>query len=245
MTRDTLTVETSESVAFAYELAGPASRGAALAVDTAVLGVLIVAEAGVGYALGALAMRAFGERAVPWTVGAVLVVAFATYWGYYIWGEVVRNGRTPGKRLLGIRVVRDDGGRLGVLDSVIRNLIRLIDLMPGYYAVGLVAMLVSGRAKRLGDMAAGTVVVRDVGDVSLYFDGETRSKHEKLVREFLTRRAGLTPAARWQVAVEILAAYGEQPQPGWDEPTVAGRLADLSGVRGPAGDGDGAEGPTV
>jgi uncharacterized RDD family membrane protein YckC len=225
---DTLSVETPESVAFAYELAGPASRGAALIVDTALLGLIIAVEALAFVLVGTLAAN---EDLVPWLIGVGVVAAFGTYWGYYVWGEVMRNGRTPGKRALGIRVVRDDGSRLGVLDSIIRNLIRIVDMMPGYYAVGLVCMLLSRTNKRLGDMAAGTVVVRDSGELDLAYDGGRTSERELLVREFISRRQDLTPAARWQVATELLALWGEIPQPGWDEPLAAGRLADLAGAR--------------
>ncbi|MCX8007436.1 MAG: RDD family protein, partial [Coriobacteriia bacterium] len=146
-------------------------------------------------------------------------------------GEVVRGGRTPGKRYLGIRVVRDDGGPVRFTDSVVRNALRIVDMLPGYYAVGIVAALLSKSGKRLGDMAAGTVVVRDAGDVALP-DPETLLRPEALlVKEYLDRRPALTPAARYQVGVELLALYGESPQPGWDEPVIAGRLADLAGLR--------------
>ncbi len=230
----TLSVETPESVTFAFELAGIASRGAALIIDTALLTLVILAEvllatavtAGLGAALGDAAV----EGVVAWVIGASIVAAFATYWGYYIFSEVARNGRTPGKQLLGIRVVRDDGGRVGVIESVIRNVIRLVDMLPGYYAVGLVAALLSSSGKRLGDMAAGTVVVRDSGEVSLSLEGAGRSPRVALVHDFLGRRGELTPEARYQVAVAILAAWGEEPGE-WDEPTIAGRLADLAGAR--------------
>lgn len=229
-TADVLSVETSESVAFAYELAGPASRGAALLVDTVLLVAIIIAEGLAALLVGSLLDS---EAAAPWLFGGFLVLAFVTYWGYYVWGEVMHNGRTPGKQALGIRVIRDDGGRVGTLDSVIRNLIRIVDLMPGYYAVGLVSMLLSTANKRLGDMAAGTVVVRDTGDVDLVFRGQVTSERSALVRDFLARRADLTPGARWQAAVELLAAWGEAPEPSWDEPTMAGRLVDLAGLRTP------------
>jgi uncharacterized RDD family membrane protein YckC len=236
---DTLSVETPEAVAFAYDLAGPASRGAALIVDTVLLALIILAE---GLAVVLAGTLIDSEAATPWLIAVALAVAFVTYWGYYVWGEVLRNGRTPGKQALGIRVVRDDGGRVGTLDSIIRNLIRIVDMLPGYYAIGLVSVLLSRTNKRLGDMAAGTVVVRDSGKLDLVFIGGQDSERVTLVREFLARRAQLTEAARWQVAAEILAAWGESPQPGWTEPVVAGRLADLAGAReagGPAVDGVG------
>lgn len=225
---DTLSVETPESVAFAYDLAGPASRGAALMVDSALLVAIILAEVLAVVLAGTLIGA---EGATPWLLAAGAVLAFVTYWGYYVYGEVFRNGRTPGKQALGIRVVRDDGGRVGVLDSIIRNLIRLVDMLPGYYAVGLASLLLSRTNKRLGDMAAGTVVVRDSGTLDLVFEGGQDSERVALVRDYLARRAAFSAPARWQVAVELLAAWGEVPQEGWDEPVIAGRLADLAGLR--------------
>jgi uncharacterized RDD family membrane protein YckC len=222
---DTLSVETPEAVAFAYELAGPASRGAALILDTALLAAIIVAEGLAAVFVGSLLDS---PEAAPWLIAVVATAAFITYWGYYVWGEVFSNGRTPGKRALGIRVVRDDGGRVGLLDSIIRNLIRIVDLLPGYYAVGLVSLLLSKANKRLGDMAAGTVVVRDSGKLDLVFDGGQESERVRLVHEFLARRGQLSAPARWQVAVELLAAWGESPEQTWTEPMMAGRLALLA-----------------
>jgi uncharacterized RDD family membrane protein YckC len=227
---DVMSIETPESVAFAYELAGAGSRGAALIVDTTIVGLLIAAEVGVGV----LAGKAFGALGLTvagvWIAGVVIAVAFVTYWGYYVWGEAFRNGRTPGKRWLGLRVVRDDGSRVGVMDSVIRTALRLVDMLPGYYGVGLVSMLVSERSKRLGDFVAGTIVVRDSGDLSLRFEGGSHTRRDVLAAEYLSRRAALRPAARYQVGSEVLAVYGEEPGD-WDEPTIAGRVADLADLR--------------
>ncbi len=227
---DLMSIETPESVAFAYELAGAGSRGAALIIDTVIVTLLIGAEAGAGVLLG-IALEALGLFVADiWITGVVIAVAFVTYWGYYVWGEAFRNGRTLGKRWLGIRVVRDDGSRVGVVDSVIRTALRLVDMLPGYYGVGLVAMLVSERSKRLGDMVAGTIVVRDSGDLSLHFEGGSQTRRDTLAAEYLDRRAALRPAARYQVGTEVLATYGEEPGE-WDEPTIAGRVADLAGIR--------------
>ncbi len=227
---DLVSVETPESVAFAYELAGAGSRGAAILIDTVFIALIIAAEAGVGI-LASMALTAMKlDVASVWIVGIVIALAFITYWGYYVFGEVLRNGRTPGKRFLGIRVVRDDGSRVSALDSVIRNAMRIVDMLPGYYGVGLVAMLLSARSKRLGDMVAGTIVVRDSGELSLHFDGGSKTRRDALAAEYLERRGRLRDEARYQVAVSVLAMYGEEPG-SWDEPTIAGRIADLAGLR--------------
>lgn len=232
--RGRLEVETPESVAFSFELAGLGSRGVALSIDFALLGSLFAAE-GLLAALLAVALivsrLAAAVQIAIWIAAGTLVLMFLTAWGYFIYGEVLRNGRTYGKRRMGIRVVRDDGSRVTFLDSFLRNTVRLVDVLPGSHTIGVIAILLSSRNKRLGDMAAGTVVVREQADAPLYFDGSTLSEKDSLAREYLGRRGLLTAPGREQVAAELLAAYGEEPGPGWDEPMMAGRLADLSGAR--------------
>lgn len=228
-----LEIETPEAVAFAYPLAGLGSRGMAVMLDTLMLGLIIVAELLVGLLVAVLVSR-ISERALmtltPWAIGVLIVAVFVTYWGYYIFGEVFRNGRTPGKRVMRIRVVREDGSRVGALESVIRNVVRIIDLMPGMYGFGIVSIWVSPRAQRLGDMAAGTVVIEEPPRL-FDLDVDARGELASLVRSYLARRGELTPEARWQVGTALLASYGETPQPSWNEPIVAGRLADLAGAR--------------
>ena len=221
-------------MAFAYRLAGLGSRGLALLLDSLAIAGIVLAEgavlAGVGWAISAISARV-AASASPWLLGAFVVAAFFTSWGYFIVGEGLRGGRTWGKKRLGIRVVRDDGSRARIGDAIIRNLLRLVDALPGSYAIGMFAILFTRRNKRLGDMAAGTVVIRDTDDEELRFIGGGMPPAVLLAREFLDRRGGLTEAARWQVGVEVLRALGEEPMPSWDEPLVAGRVADLSGWR--------------
>lgn len=229
-----LSVETPESVAFAFELAGVGSRGLAFFLDSLILAALVIAEALIAWLSWYLLARisdSLAARLAPWILGAAAVTAFLTVWGYFVFGEVARNGRTIGKRRLGLRVIRDDGSRVTFIDSAIRNILRLVDALPGSFAVGVASIVLSARHKRVGDMAAGTVVVRDTGELVLHTDGSDHSEAVAVAREFLSRRGRLTPEARWQVAVAVLAAFGESPAPGWDEPTVAGRIADLSGWR--------------
>jgi uncharacterized RDD family membrane protein YckC len=231
---DLLRVETPESVAFAYRLAGLASRGFALMLDTLIVCLIGVGESLIAWGVYAIIHALFPSQAtdaVSWILGALLVVFFLTAYGYFLVGEVLGHGQTWGKRWMGLRVVRDDGSRVRFGDSVIRNLLRLADILPGNYVVGMVSILVTRQHKRLGDMAAGTVVVRDdTGELRL--DDGGQEQRVLLAREFLDRRSGLiSDAARWQVGVAVLEAFGEAPRPGWDESTLAGRLADLSGWR--------------
>jgi uncharacterized RDD family membrane protein YckC len=229
-----LEVETPEAVVVTYPLAGLGSRGLAAVLDVLALAGLLLAEVATGALALFLLSRATGSdllRFGPWIVAALVVVAFCTYWGYYIFGEVFRNGRTWGKRVMGIRVVRDDGSRVGVLDSVVRNIVRIVDLLPATYAVGVVSMLLNRDAKRLGDMAAGTVVIDEPVESTALPEFVVAEERASLVRDFLRRRPQLTPSARWQAGVALLAVFGEQPGQGWAEEHVAGRLADLVEAR--------------
>lgn len=240
-TLEILNVETPESVAFAYEFAGLGSRGLALALDGLLIGLMILGEVALAAIVFAVLSWAMGadssstaagageaaRAAGPWIVAVTVVAMSLTGWAYFVYGEVVRGGRTWGKRKLGLRVVRGDGSRVGLLDSLIRNFLRIVDMLPGNYAVGMAGILLSSRRQRLGDMAAGTVVVRDPGDLSETFEGPQVSEAALLGREFLERRHDMTPAARRQVGTEVLRALGEEADPSWDEAQVAGRIAHL------------------
>jgi hypothetical protein len=125
------------------------------------------------------------------------------------------NGQTPGKKLLGIRVVRDGGFPVDFAASAIRNLIRVGEIALGFYAVSAVASIVSPENKRLGDMAAGTIVVRDSRTATLAAIRAasaavpaTRSslitdEEHALIDRFVARRNTLAPDARRRIAAEL------------------------------------------
>ena len=174
---DRFTIATPEGVELDLTLAGLGSRFAAALID-ALLRILI---------LGALALVLGGTAALTGDIGtgvaaaAFIVAYFLIIFGYDILFEVLASGRTPGKRWNGLRVVRVGGQPVGFLSSAIRNVLRVVDILPGFYAVGCIAILVSQRNQRLGDLAAGTLVVRDPGSPSQ--------------EEPWTRRATTTPSA--------------------------------------------------
>src|SRR5207245_10651733 len=97
----------------------------------------------------------------------ILVGGFAIFWGYFIVSEAVWSGQTLGKRALRLRAVDARGGPITVSQALIRNLVRIVDFLPSYYLVGAIAIFVTHRNQRLGDLAAGTVVVRERQAVSL------------------------------------------------------------------------------
>lgn len=167
-------VRSPEQVVLFLPVAGPTSRILAYAIDATVMWVTIAAIwigllFGVPSALTILRVPIERIRtgATPvlsgWVMTALAVVWFvqlAVELGYFVFFERLTDGQSIGKRWLGLRVVADGGFALDLRQSVVRNLLRVVDGLPWSYVVGLVAMLVSRDGKRLGDLAAGTVVVR-------------------------------------------------------------------------------------
>ena len=95
--------------------------------------------------------------------GAFLVVLFALEWGYYVFFETLMRGQSPGKRILRLRVVNEQGHAINFGDSVMRNLLRAVDFLPTMYALGTVVCALDPRFRRLGDIASGTLVVVEPG----------------------------------------------------------------------------------
>ena len=166
---DTLHIETPENVAFGYTIAGIGSRFLAALVDTILIGILQVLVIIVAFTLASVllpdgAMALDGDNPLlAWIIGAAGLISFGFLWGYYIFFEMLWNGQSPGKRRAKLRVIRADGTPITLTESIIRNLVRLVDFLPLYYGVGVVTMFVNEQSRRLGDLAAGTLVVRESG----------------------------------------------------------------------------------
>ena len=158
--RQQLGIETPEHVAVHLELAGVGSRTAAALVDTALgtLGLVFLA-----WILILSSGRGAGERLTGWVAAVVILLFTFGVLAYFVLFEALNGGRTPGKQAVGIRVVMETGHSVTPTAAVIRNLLRLIDcyfpLCP--FLPGLVMIFLHGRNQRLGDLAAGTIVVRD------------------------------------------------------------------------------------
>lgn len=144
-------VETPEGVELQLRTAGPVPRALAWGIDFLIRGAVYY-----GLMLTVLTLGNFG-------VGLLLISIFLLEWFYPVLFEVLRQGQTPGKRVLGIYVVEDNGAPVGWGPAVVRNLLRAVDFLPLFYGFGLVSVLLSKDFKRLGDIAAGTrVVYREV-----------------------------------------------------------------------------------
>jgi uncharacterized RDD family membrane protein YckC len=223
-----LEVETADHVVLRYDLAGGGNRGFAALVDF-VLATLIFVGAFYMFNLFAGAVGFFA--ASPY-FGIALLLTFAIAWSYFILLEWLGNGQTIGKRVFGLRVIADDGAPAGFIAILVRNLIRVVDFLPGFYGFGLLAIVVSPRSQRLGDLAAGTFVVRAPRPRLDYFSlrtvtplgagaqVETRGlpgEAQRLVREFVAREAQLAPDHRARVAKQLaerLRPYARDFDPG-------------------------------
>lgn len=222
-----LEIRTAEGVSFSLPIAGPFSRGFALLVDLAIGAALaLFALRVLGMLANALAMvpgigRVFSDLGT----GAYILLQFGVFTCYGMFFEWVWRGQTPGKRLFGLRVVDERGLSLDGKQIVLRNLFRAVDILPSmFYLVGSVSCLLSKRCQRLGDLAAGTLVVREVKTTTPSLAGaalegtnsfagmphlearlrqNTTPEEARVALDALTRRDDLEPGHRLQVFARI------------------------------------------
>lgn len=243
-----LRFETPERVALHLELAGLGARAFAYLLDVLVVFLLWVVAL-VLYSISGDLLREV--QALSWAgqLGAVAAVLLSG-WGWDVAWEVAGGGRTPGKRALGLRVVRADGGPVGLAESLARNLLRAVEV-PFGYAPGVLAVALGARRQRLGDLVAGTLVVRERRvDLSRYaippraaadprfsfLRGRAGAllgadEFERLV-DFLARRPALAPEARARVATRLAAALARRaraPAPEDAEAFLEALAADYAG----------------
>jgi len=152
-----LTIETPEHIGLEFPLASAGSRFLAIAIDTLIqFGAFVVLAV-----IAALTTRVFQQTALTWALAILLLIAFLLYYGYFALFEAIWSGQTPGKRAIRLRVMSTSGRPITFYDSLLRNLLRIVDQVPGFYAVGLLAVFFTERNQRLGDLAADTVVVAE------------------------------------------------------------------------------------
>lgn len=164
MVRSEVRITTPEQVSLQFQLAGIGSRGIAQLVDLSALFV-VYALMGTGVFLWQR-YRVFGI-ATSYIIGFSILMAFLLFWGYFIAFESLSSGKTLGKWLLKIRTISDDGRPVSLFAVAVRNLLRIVDYFPSGYLVGVVIMMVDPTERRLGDIAAGTLVVVDHAPWSL------------------------------------------------------------------------------
>ena len=154
-----LTIRTPENIELTYALAGPGSRAAAYLVDFLIM--TFAGQIGVNLLIvgASVILDGLGPEGRAWAAAIGGLLFFALYNGYFILFEWLWNGQTPGKRLLHVQVIREGGYALRFFDTLLRNLLRVVDFLPLFYGVGLVSLLLTNRSQRLGDVVAGTLVV--------------------------------------------------------------------------------------
>jgi uncharacterized RDD family membrane protein YckC len=163
-------IDTPENIDFRYNIAGIGSRFLAAIIDTLLLSLLLIGLSVIMATVMGTVSDASGSAASA--LASILTVlwallSFLIFWGYYIFFELIWNGQSPGKRSVGLRVVREGGRPISFATSVIRNLVRVIDFLPGFYGLGVLVMFIDPRARRLGDLTGGTMVVKEQHAVSL------------------------------------------------------------------------------
>ena len=245
---ETLIIETPERVPLHFALASIGNRFLACAVDHAIQTIALILVY-----IGLIFIANFGNfsakifDAPKWVIAVLLIFIFLIMSGYFVFFEWLWNGQTPGKRWLKLRVIREDGRPITFFESAVRNLLRTFDMMLApFYSIGLISVFITDKDQRVGDLIAGTVVVREreaeaptfdqvfaapVSD-SAYrrsfkptpFTADLTSLKEseiEVVETFLRRRWDLPDVQRhwmaWRVAMPIMYRL----RPGYDLATFS------------------------
>jgi len=211
----TLRIPTVTGIDVELRIAGPGGRSYAFIIDWHIRALIAVAWLFAG-SFAYLASTGLIPSMEPTQAGFTLFVAMpsiAIYFLYHPVLEVVMRGRTPGKRIAGVRIVKRDGGVPSTGALLVRNLFRIIDSLPAVYCVGLAATMTTKHSVRIGDIAAGTLLVYDEQDRTRAFTelssggvGRLGLERAGLVRDLLGRWEELDPAVRSNLARRLLAA---------------------------------------
>jgi uncharacterized RDD family membrane protein YckC len=213
----TVTITTPEHVPIRLEPAGAGSRFLATMIDTSmVLGISSVT----GTLLGSFLPAGIA-------VALTITINFVLTWGWHVFWEVRRQGRSPGKRALRLRVVDARGLPVSLYQSLVRNIVRALDFAPAFYGIGAIVTMVTRSRRRLGDLVADTLVVRDAQPLAYRGQLAAERRHNTLrtprvmrlarhkigleEREFLLtlciRADRMSPAARYDLMEEVAGVY--------------------------------------
>ena len=264
-TEETLIIETPERVQLEFALASIGNRFLAVAIDhflqylsMFIIAWIMLSLAGFSSSDVADASEKIVNEMPKWVVAILIIALFLTFAGYFILFEWLWNGQTPGKRLLKLRVIREDGRPLTLWEAIARNLLRIGDAVPGFivpvYSVGLIVIFLSNRDQRLGDIFAGTVVIRERSDEAPTFQetfssritdaafirvqkptgteanvSKLSEREVEVVESFLRRRWDLTERQRlwmaWRIALPLM--YKLKPSYNAETFTYEGFLEDI------------------
>jgi uncharacterized RDD family membrane protein YckC len=204
-----LIIDSATGVVVRLRVAGPGTRAYAFLIDWHIRLVLALSW----YVLAALLYNRRLSIATPFEpdaawFGLVLAPAAAIFFLYHYVLEVAMRGRTPGKRMAGVRIVRRDGNAPSPGALLARNVFRLIDSFPMVYSVGLVTTMLTRRHVRIGDLAAGTLLVHELVRTPLASGAMVAAPDMEIVSELLHRWAALDPLARARLARSLLERHG-------------------------------------
>lgn len=232
---ETLVIETPERVPLHFALASIGNRFLACAVDHAlqIIALLLVYLTATLVANVAIVTGQLMD-APKWVIAILIIFIFLIMSGYFVFFEWLWNGQTPGKRWLKLRVIREDGRPITFWEAAGRNLLRTFDIMPApFYSIGLITVFITDKDQRVGDLVAGTVVVREREAEAPTFDqvfaspvsdsayrrsfrptpftadiGSLKESEIEVVETFLRRRWDLPEVQRqwmaWRVAMPIM-----------------------------------------
>lgn len=226
-----LSVETPEQIEINFQKAGIGSRFYAAILDTLLLMLIFFVGTYVNYKFITNLSDIFGR----WLAAVGGVVVFALFWGYYMIFEITTNGQSPGKLVLGLRVIKEGGYPISFTDSAIRNLVRIVDFLPFGYGAGLLVMLINKNWQRLGDLAAGTLVIKSSRKSQQLTNIDTKThlplihippqnflyadwiqkdmvteSELGMIQEYLSRRPVLSPIRRIELARTIGSPIAEK-----------------------------------
>lgn len=216
-----ITLQTPESVELEFTLAGIGNRALALIIDYTALSLTLlvfwIVWAVVSYQL----VTALSDinNIGTWLIAIALLLNFLIYTGYFVFFEVIWQGQTPGKRYAKIRVIRDDGRRIGIQQAALRSLLRPID---DILFIGAFLIILNQKEKRLGDMVAGTLVIQEeyiTAVTNFPLSPEAKELADRLpemanlslllpddfatIREYLHRRDQMTPHAKAELSLQM------------------------------------------
>jgi uncharacterized RDD family membrane protein YckC len=230
---DKLTIETPEQTTLDFAVAGIGSRFLAIAYDF-LIQFLVGLVVGIGGGIALAGMSVVAPKIAMWGGAVLILFYFLLYFGYYAFFEIWWNGQTPGKRKVGIRVIKDSGRPLTPAESIGRNLMRIVDWMPFFYGVGIVSAFFTKGNKRLGDLLVGSLVVRETslqelkpvwqtapvvfaaGNAPVVLSaaplgaGRLTPEECALIESFLTRRSSLDYDVRVRMADEVFRRIKER-----------------------------------
>jgi len=237
---DQLTITTPEHVPIRLEPAGAGSRMLAVLID-----FVITTAVGAGFTLIATVLLPRGLA-----MALSITVTFILSWGWHVWFETQRNGQTVGKRALSLRVVDARGLPISLHQSLVRNIVRVVDFLPAFYAFAAIATLIDPLRRRLGDLVADTLVIREAQPLAWRGRISADRRHNSLrtprvlrlirhrisleEREFLLtlclRAEKMSPAARYDLFESVARVYREKL--GIEEEQMSGEnlVRDLTAV---------------